>query len=201
MDEHALAGGGRTPVGQQGRSSRGRRVRALMAGAALMAGVGLAGVAGPAAAAAPLGAAATDVPAVIQPPAGAVKVATYRVLLGAQVYKCTAGAWGFKEPAALLVREDARGAIHHFAGPSWKSLRDGSLVTAAKQAESSVTGAIPQLLLKVNSHSGNPKGELAEVDFIQRLNTKGGLTPTGKCTDGEERAVPYGADYVFFEIR
>ncbi len=195
MEEHASAGGGRTSDGRRGRPARRARIGALMAGAALLAGAGLAAAAGPAAAAERRAEGA----AAIQPPAGSVKVAMFRVLLGAQVYKCTAGAWGFKEPTALLVRDDGRSAIHHFAGPSWKSLRDGSLVTASRVDGSPVEGSIPELLLKVETHAGSPTGELAKVDFIQRLNTSGGLSPTGKCKDGDERAVPYGADYVFFD--
>jgi hypothetical protein len=39
--------------------------------------------------------------------------------------------------------------------PSWQSERDGSLVTGAKVAESPRAGTIPELLLKVNAHSGS----------------------------------------------
>jgi hypothetical protein len=39
--------------------------------------------------------------------------------------------------------------------PSWQSECDGSLVTGAKVAESPRAGTIPELLLKVNAHSGS----------------------------------------------
>jgi hypothetical protein len=45
-------------------------------------------------------------------------------------------------------------------------------------------GAIPWLLLRATSNQGD--GVLAQVDFIQRLETRGGV------------AVPYWARYVFY---
>lgn len=142
----------------------------------------------------------SEVPAVLAPPAGSVKVATYRVRTGFQIYRCANGGWSLKAPAAMLFHtDDDRRAIYHFGGPTWQSMTDGSLVTAVKKAESSVEGAIPQLLLEVNSHGGTANGELSNVSYIQRLNTKGGLAPTGPCVDGAEQPVPYGAQYVFYE--
>jgi hypothetical protein len=178
--------------------------------AAVLGGTGLAGISAPAQAATPTAGAAVvrpqagapGVPAIIQPPATEGRVASYRVAFGVQIYSCVAGAWTFKAPAAHLVKTPGwRRSIHHFAGPSWQSNVDGSLVTAAKVAESAVPGAIPQLLLKVNSRSGAAGGELAKVTYIQRLDTRGGLAPTGACTDGAQRPVPYGALYVFFAPR
>ncbi|GGM45439.1 DUF3455 domain-containing protein [Dactylosporangium sucinum] len=132
----------------------------------------------------------------VQPPAGAVRVAAYRVTTGFQIYRCAAGAWTLKGPAAML--RDGRRTAYHSAGPSWQSMTDGSSVTAAKKAESPVPGAIPQLLLEVTGHGGTAGGELAAVRYIQRLHTRGGLAPTGACTDGAEQPVPYDADYVFW---
>lgn len=147
-------------------------------------------------------AAVPAVPLAIQPPGNVAKVASYRVAFGVQIYACVAGAWKLQAPEALLVKRPGwRRTIHHFAGPSWQSNVDGSLVTAAKVAESPVAGAIPQLLLQVNSHSGNPNGELAKVTHIQRLDTRGGLAPTGACTEGARRPVRYGALYVFYAPR
>jgi hypothetical protein len=141
----------------------------------------------------------SDVPAVIAPPAGSVKVATYRVEIGYQIYKCSSGVWSLKAPGAMLLnKNDDDRAIYHSAGPTWQSMTDGSLVTAFKKAESPVPGAIPQLLLEVNSHGGTAAGELSNVSHIQRLNTKNGLAPTGSCVDGAEQPVKYGADYVFW---
>ena len=139
-------------------------------------------------------------PAAIAPPDGMVPVARYKVATGTQNYVCTGGVFVFKAPEARLVR-GAKRSIHHYAGPTWESEQDGSLVTAAKVAESPVPGAIPELLLQVKTHGGAPDGELARVAYIQRLRTGGGLAPAGACTDGAVQAVPYQADYVFFAPR
>jgi len=90
-----------------------------------------------------------------------------------------------------------RGKIHHFAGPSWQSERDGSLVTAAKIASSARTGTISELLLQVATHTG--KGILDKADYISRLATSGGVAPTTSCTAGQTAAVPYKAVYVFWD--
>lgn len=156
----------------------------------------------------PVGAAAADTPALdvppapaaVEAPAGVAPVALYRVDLGNQVYVCRDGAFTLKAPEARLT-DDAGRSIQHLGGPSWRSNADQSQVTAAKLAESPVPGAIPQLLLQVKTHTGNPNGELAKVTHIQRLRTSGGLAPAGACADGAERAVPYGADYVFLAPR
>lgn len=186
------------------RSRRGR-LRAAAVAATMLGGAGVAVVTGQAFAAESGDPAAghrgrpATAPAAIAPPAGMVPVARYKVATGTQNYVCTGGVFVFKAPEALLVR--GRRTIDHYAGPTWESNRDGSLVTAAKVAESPVPGAIPELLLEVKTHGGDPAGELAKVAFIQRLRTGGGLAPTGACTDGEARAVPYQADYVFFAPR
>ena len=35
--------------------------------------------------------------------------------------------------------------------------------------------------------------------YIQRVNTTGGLKPTGSCTEGAKSLVPYTADYFFYK--
>jgi hypothetical protein len=166
--------------------------RTVLAGAVVAAGAVISLVSG----AAP--AAADTTPTEIQPPAGSVLVDQYRVKIGYQVYRCAAGAWALKGPAAMLRNADTGRIIYHSAGPTWQSMTDGSFVTAVKRAESPVSGAIPQLLLEVTSHGGNAAGELSTVGFIQRLKTVGGLAPSGACVDGAEQPVEYSADYVFY---
>jgi hypothetical protein len=135
------------------------------------------------------------IPAVIQPPKGARPIGAYVVTTGTQTYTCTGGVFtGASRPEAQLI--GTGGKIHHFAGPSWQSVRDGSLVTAKKTAESPRAGTIPELLLTVDSHTGT--GILSKAAYISRLYTSGGLAPTGACTDGSTTAVPYGAVYVFW---
>ena len=142
------------------------------------------------------------IPDIIKPPAGSQLVGAYLVAKGTQNYTCvvpagaTTGAYtGASVPEAQLIGTGGR--LHHFAGPSWQSVRDGSLVTAAKVESSPRTGAIPELLLKVTSHSG--EGVLSRADYINRLRTSGGVAPTGSCTAGQTVSVPYGSVYVFWD--
>jgi hypothetical protein len=137
------------------------------------------------------------VPANLAPPAGLHRIGAFSVVSGTQTYTCANGSFaGASVPEAVLA--GPAGKIHHFAGPSWESVSDHSLVTATKTAESAVTGSIPQLLLTVNSHSGTTHGLLSRVQNIQRLNTSGGAAPTTACTDGAKTSVPYHATYVLW---
>ncbi|MCA2215940.1 DUF3455 domain-containing protein [Jidongwangia harbinensis] len=136
-------------------------------------------------------------PTSIAPPAGLRPVGNYRVVTGTQTYTCANGSFeGASVPEARLA--GPAGRIHHYGGPTWEHERDGSLVTAKVVAKKTRARAIPELLLEVTSHSGSPRGQLARATHIQRLQTTGGLAPTGACTDGEKASVRYGALYVFF---
>ncbi|MEV4706573.1 DUF3455 domain-containing protein [Actinoplanes sp. NPDC049316] len=137
----------------------------------------------------------SSTPSPIDPPAGLHKLGSYRVVSGTQTYTCTGGVFpAASVPEARLA--GPRGWIHHFKGPSWQSEKDGSLVTATKVADLPRTGTIPELLLQVNSHTGD--GILSKAAYIQRLYTSGGVAPARACTDGETAAVPYSAVYVFW---
>ena len=137
------------------------------------------------------------VPANLTAPAGLHRIGTFTVVSGTQTYTCANGSFaGASVPEAVLAGPGGR--IHHFAGPSWESQTDHSLVTATKTAESAVPGSIPQLLLTVTSHSGTTHGLLSRVQNIQRLATSGGAAPATACTDGAKTSVPYHASYVFW---
>ncbi|MEV4345715.1 DUF3455 domain-containing protein [Actinoplanes sp. NPDC049596] len=133
--------------------------------------------------------------AAIKPPKGVKPLGAYVVTSGTQTYTCANGSFaGASVPEAQLLGTGGR--VHHFAGPSWQSTRDNSLVKAAKEAESARAGTIPELLLKVTETSGT--GVLSRATYINRLLTSGGTAPAGACTNGEKKAVPYGAVYVFW---
>ncbi|HET9139000.1 DUF3455 domain-containing protein [Actinophytocola sp.] len=172
--------------------SRVRRFTVGLAVAALAAvGVGAAAVP---ATGSPGGGGAGRVPEVIRVPAGNRPLAVMPAR-GVQTYQCTAGAWTFLQPDAIL-RHRGQATVLHTRGPVWTSTRDGSSVTAAAQASSPVDGAIPQLLLRATANRG--PGLLAGVTYIQRLNTTGGLAPAGPCTEAATVSVPYTADYAFW---
>ena len=165
------------------------RVQRIVVGAAV---VVLATAGGGAANAAPAG--HRQVPEAIRVPEGNQRIAVMPAR-GVQTYQCTAGAWTFLQPDAIL-RHHGRAEVLHSRGPVWTSVTDGSSVTAAAQASSPVEGTIPQLLLRSTGNRG--PGLLGEVTYIQRLNTTGGVSPTGTCTEGETASVPYTADYTFW---
>ncbi|WP_329794134.1 DUF3455 domain-containing protein [Lentzea sp. DG1S-22] len=58
---------------------------------------------------------------------------------------------------------------------------DGSAVEAAPVdgAENDVTGAVPELLLKTRTARGG--GLFGKVTYVQRLQTEGGVAPSGGC--------------------
>ncbi len=124
---------------------------------------------------------------------------------GDQIYLCTLDAkayiWKWQAPDAKLFDADKQTLVgSHGAGPAWK-LQDGSSVKAKmlQKVDSPDSSAIPWLLLEVTEHKG--QGALAQVAYILRINTEGGMPPTSGCDEnhmGTEMRVPYSADYNFF---
>ena len=74
---------------------------------------------------------------------------------------------------------------------------DGSAVNGAAVANSPKTGTIPELLLKSTATRGT--GVFADVSYMQRLNTHGGVAPTTACTGTDQVSVPYPATYAFYK--
>ena len=124
--------------------------------------------------------------------------------LGVQVYRWNGTAWVFVEPRATLFADARyRGEVGtHYVGPTWES-NSGSKVLAARVPGTGCTPdstAIPWLLLKKVSTEGH--GILDAVTFIQRVNTTGGIAPTTPGgLIGEEKEVPYTAEYYFYRAR
>jgi hypothetical protein len=135
-----------------------------------------------------------SVPEVLKVPTGNKLIAVLPAR-GVQTYQCTSNAFTFVQPDAILTNH-GRPEILHSKGPVWTSVLDGSSVTGAVVANSPVANAIPELLLKSAGNRG--PGKLAKVTFIQRLKTKGGVAPTGSCTEGVTASIPYTADYAFY---
>jgi Protein of unknown function (DUF3455) len=141
-----------------------------------------------------------QVPEEIQIPAG-FKVVLDVTGKGVQIYSCTAGgAWALREPAAVLYGRRDRAVGIHFLGPTFESF-DGSSVLA--KLDKSVPApdpakAIAWLLLAAVSTQGD--GVLAGVDYVHRIETRGGVAPTGTCDPAGDStvAVPYRARYVFY---
>jgi hypothetical protein len=108
-------------------------------------------------------------------------------------------AWILVAPAATLFDAKGKEIMTHYAGPTWEA-RDGSKVVGARVAGATVSSsAIPWLLL---SATLTKPGVLTHTTYIQRVNTTGGLAPTGGCDEahlGAASNVPYTSDYYFFK--
>src|SRR5262245_29794595 len=154
-------------------------------------------------------AAELSIPSGIEVPVGNHVVASYRAT-GYQVYECQADvsgalAWKLRAPIAYLAADDGATVAVHFGGidvglpvgPYWQSILDGSRVHGGNAVSSPNPGAIPLLRLQGLDHAG--AGLLADVTYIQRLDTTGGLAPTTKCRRNQPKAyIPYTAQYVFW---
>ncbi|MEO8385330.1 MAG: DUF3455 domain-containing protein [Betaproteobacteria bacterium] len=146
-------------------------------------------------------------PAEITPPAGN-KAAMTLAATGLLNYECKAVAdkpgsfaWTFAGPDAKLWDANKKEVGKYYGGPTWEST-DGSKVTGKQLAVSpGVAGAIPLQLVQAAPTTG--KGAMADVTYIQRLKTVGGVAPaTPACAAanvGAKTTVGYTADYVFFK--
>ncbi|WP_160150225.1 CHRD domain-containing protein [Nonomuraea solani] len=126
---------------------------------------------------------------------------TAEVLTGAQIYSCTrlpAGGFGFTQfgVAATLRRDIDHSFVTPASGPPQWIAPDDSAVRGAVVTRTPNDGHLPELLLDA-TQSGANTGLLAHATQILRLNTTGGVAPTGTCQPGTEARVPYGADYIF----
>jgi hypothetical protein len=125
---------------------------------------------------------------------------------GVQKYTCQPnGTWLFTDPEATLYKTTgaSKAVGSHFLNfatgrPVWQ-LKDGSSVEAARTATASGgAGNIAWLLLQAMTTTAGTGDRLTSTTWVQRLNTAGGVAPSGACTPGARIAVPYTADYLFW---
>lgn len=131
-------------------------------------------------------------------PAGNI-VALHAYALGVQIYRWDGASWEFVAPeATLYADENFRGKVaSHFAGPTWQS-NSGSNVVAGK-AKSCIPDATAIAWLRLEQISTEAPGIFSDVTFVHRVKTAGGLAPTTPGSSiGEEKRVPYTAEYVFY---
>ena len=146
-----------------------------------------------------VGTANAKLPAAIQVDETQNKVVASFVGIGKQVYDCnTGGPFTFREPVAGLLSRGVQAAIHG-KGPFWASF-DGSRVEASGVGNApSPDPARNVAWLKLASTStAGVAGVFSNVTFVQRLDTRGGVAPTGTCTAPKTVAVDYTANYVFW---
>jgi hypothetical protein len=119
--------------------------------------------------------------------------------VGVQIYHWNGTSWGAPTPAATLYADAGLQAVvaDHFAGPTWRSNSGGTVVGSVLNRCIPDAASIPWLSL---SGVAEGPGVFQHVTFIQRLHTVGGNAPAEAGTIiGEERRVPYTADYLFYQ--
>lgn len=119
--------------------------------------------------------------------------------VGVQIYHWNGTSWGTATPSATLYANAGLNAVvaSHFAGPTWQSNSGGKVVGTVLKKCFADPGSIPWLSL---SGVSDGAGVFQQVTFIQRLHTVGGNAPsTDGAFIGDERQVPYTADYLFYK--
>lgn len=128
---------------------------------------------------------------------------------GFQIYKSVEGVdgkfkWVFEAPLANLYDNTGKHVGRHFEGPAWEST-DGSKVKKIEKddpikVDAPVKENIPWLLLHVKSDSGGKEGAFSKVQYIQRIQTKGGVMPAELPTKAGIRVfIEYAAVYALYE--
>lgn len=126
------------------------------------------------------------------------------VVLGSQIYACTAQPDGSFAFTQFGVDARLNGLIHHTfvqpaAGPpQWRAPDDSAVTGKVIARNDNGAGNIAELDLDA-TQVGASTGLLANVVEVLRLNTVGGVAPTGSCDPQTTPivSVPYQADYVF----
>jgi uncharacterized protein DUF3455 len=128
------------------------------------------------------------------------EVAFHVYAIGVQIYRWTGTAWVLFAPDANLYADaNYRGKVGtHYGGPTWESNSGSNVIgTRVNGCDLDPANTIPWLLLKKVSSEG--PGVFNNVTFIQRVNTTGGVKPSAPgLTIGEEKRVPYTAEYYFY---
>jgi hypothetical protein len=126
------------------------------------------------------------------------------VVLGSQIYACTVQTDGSFAFTQFGVEARLNGLIHHtfvqpVAGPPQWQAPDGSAVSGTVvNRNPNGAGNIAELNLDA-TQIGASTGLLAHAVEVLRLNTVGGVAPTGTCDPQATPTVnvPYQADYLF----
>lgn len=111
--------------------------------------------------------------------------------------------WLATGPDAVL-KDEKGNKLGEYSGPPAKwSFSDGSFVTGSQVSVSSNGEKnIPLQLVKADTSGG--QGLLTTVSYVQRVNTKGGVAPSKKCSadnEGDKADVDYKAEYRFWKSK
>ncbi len=124
---------------------------------------------------------------------------------GVQIFRCErvgdSFEWRFRQPEAELFDAQGQPVGRHGANFSFEH-RDGSrlLGTVVAHERAASADALPWLLFSAKSFG---KGAFADVSYVQRVNTQGGMPPAA-CGAGQANRllrVDFSADFVFYRPR
>jgi hypothetical protein len=144
-----------------------------------------------------------SIPEQLKPPVGNSPILTVNAK-GDQIYQCSLNdslySWQLRAPDAKLLDNQGQVVGNHYAGPIWE-YKDGSQVVGRvlNKIDVAPESSISWLLVEIVSHKD--KGLFSGVNFINRINTHGGLAPVSGCDSnhlGTEKRVAYTADYIFY---
>ena len=145
-------------------------------------------------------------PEVIRAPVGQVAKLTVHAI-GDQIYQCVlhdnSYAWQTQAPDAKLFDMQGQVVGNHYSGPVWE-YKEGSRIVGRviHKLDVDLGSSIPWLLVEVIAHHG--AGMFSDINFINRVNTQGGLSPSSSCNAnhlGSEKRINYTADYIFYSAR
>ena len=143
------------------------------------------------------------VPEAIRAPDGQAAKLTVHAI-GDQIYECVfqynAYTWQAQAPDAKLLDRAGQVVGNHYSGPVWEYKEGGRVVgRVISKFDVNLGSSIPWLLVEVIEHHG--VGLFSDINFINRVNTQGGLAPSSSCNAnhlGSEKRVNYSADYIFY---
>jgi hypothetical protein len=120
-----------------------------------------------------------------------------------QIYTCrqTGGsfAWTGPDPDAILVDSARKLTVHHYKGPTWEAT-DGSIVHSEGPLARHFLPGRADAVHWLELPAKEPTRQFAKLTFIQRVDTTGGLPPSGGCDAGhvgDQQRVNYSATYLF----
>ncbi len=128
---------------------------------------------------------------------------------GAQLFRCErlgvggqlAYGWIYRQPEADLFDAAGRFVGSHGANFTFEH-NDGSVLVGRVVGHDEAARAedLPWLLLATRAHG---QGALARIDYVQRVNTRGGMPPD-RCDPNEQNQllrVSFSADFIFYQPR
>lgn len=109
--------------------------------------------------------------------------------------------WTMTGPTAELMNAEGDKVGDYSGPPARWAHKDGSFVTGSQVAVSpNGSKNIPMQLVKADVSGG--LGALTAISYVQRVNTKGGVAPSKKCSaenEGGQAEVKYSAEYRFWK--